>query len=656
MNTSKTKVEIDDYTNTGGLNLDSPTTKQAMLRLGVKRNELFKPSPSRIDKKKTSAERKIINMQDKGKFKLWRKTVKDIAQERNTILALKYIKTYESDGKKNSDIYRYKLGLGKKRTVDNSKLNLNESESLGKTPNENYQNNNESPSHPKIITLERAESPDYSELFPKIGSDKSPKFSSKQSRGASQSQKRTDFISKKHQAYSILKLKDMKKSSKSSRNLPKSRVEKYLRHPLTNFDHIDDEIVNKGIFDLKSSKASQIASLPYTSFCDLRSNSTLRTVSEGGGSKISRKRDLEIQKYCISELNRQNQLKEKANFDKRLKYHKEHTERLRKIKIDLQKKKRQKASENVKKMNHEIDKKLNKGYKDRMKEILNQKIIQPDGREKWIKDQIALQRKQRNLKEKEEKEIQDCFRKLQKLQNRQKNAEMRYRNNLSSKTYGGKDDYYQTQLRRLELTKKEEQEKKLKLFQYMSKENKHKECYDDLQRRKKWNQNKKNERREQKFKNVERNLDLQNQQRQKSVHKLRKKLLQGSNSAVIDLESQELKRAREEMKIENVRINQERAKRQLEYKKYKVIVKHVNGIRNKIKKKIDQDFEIQKKSYDAYQENLKMIKAQQKLDKIVKKGQINSKSMKKLISKADVQGKVIKRKHLQEDEGEGEEY
>lgn len=38
-------------------------------------------------------------MYDKNILKNWKKTVKDVTHERNTILALKYIKTYEASGK-----------------------------------------------------------------------------------------------------------------------------------------------------------------------------------------------------------------------------------------------------------------------------------------------------------------------------------------------------------------------------------------------------------------------------------------------------------------------------------------------------------------------------------------------------------------------------
>lgn len=147
--------------------------------------------------------------------------------------------------------------------------------------------------------------------------------------------------------------------------------------------------------------------LPYSGALKSDNSITIRGVSEGEKARTSRKRELEMKKYCIAELNRQNQIKEKENFSKRLKLHKEHTERLRKIKIEVQNQKRQKATEKVRKRDQEIDKKLTKGYKDRMKELLTHKTTQPDGRKKWIQDQILKKEREQESKLKEEAEMNE---------------------------------------------------------------------------------------------------------------------------------------------------------------------------------------------------------------------------------------------------------
>jgi hypothetical protein len=64
--------------------------------------------------------------------------------------------------------------------------------------------------------------------------------------------KKSQFISKQHQAYSILKYKESMNAPRTTRNQTQSRVESYHRLPMTTFDNIDDEIVNKNIFDMHS--------------------------------------------------------------------------------------------------------------------------------------------------------------------------------------------------------------------------------------------------------------------------------------------------------------------------------------------------------------------------------------------------------------------
>jgi hypothetical protein len=71
------------------LDLDSPTTKQAYLRLGFKRTELVAPKKTFVDNTATSTERKIAKLQNQNAKKQFMKAVKAVKNERNHILALK---------------------------------------------------------------------------------------------------------------------------------------------------------------------------------------------------------------------------------------------------------------------------------------------------------------------------------------------------------------------------------------------------------------------------------------------------------------------------------------------------------------------------------------------------------------------------------------
>lgn len=205
-----------------------------------------------LGKKTSSSARKIIKFEEKTNLKLWKNTVKDVTKERNTILALKMIKTYENEGKKSSDVYRHKLGLGSKQIKDN--VIENDNDSPNKVSVDNTLDTQEVNPISRIGTLDRAESPEMSELFPRIG-DRSHTVSSKRSGDISRNYKGNKVASKQHQAYSILKLKSMKKSPRAGRKVAQSRIESYHRQPLTTFDHVDDEIVDQGIFDIKSTRA-----------------------------------------------------------------------------------------------------------------------------------------------------------------------------------------------------------------------------------------------------------------------------------------------------------------------------------------------------------------------------------------------------------------
>lgn len=53
----------------------------------------------------------------------------------------------------------------------------------------------------------------------------------------------------------FLGFKKSNNSPKGVRKMAQSRIESNRRLPLTSFDHIDDEIIDKGIFDIHSNKA-----------------------------------------------------------------------------------------------------------------------------------------------------------------------------------------------------------------------------------------------------------------------------------------------------------------------------------------------------------------------------------------------------------------
>lgn len=63
-------------------------------------------------------------------------------------------------------------------------------------------------------------------------------------------------------------------------------------------------------------------------------------------------------------------------------------------------------------------------------------------------------------------------------------AERRYQANISSKTFSGRDEYLEKYERKLELSRREKKENDLKLLNYIQKERKHNEAYNDIQRRK----------------------------------------------------------------------------------------------------------------------------------------------------------------------------
>ena len=99
MSKKKKEQPEDPHKATGGLDLNSPTTKQAMLRLGIHKSELELPNRTPLDKLASSVEREVAKLQDNNKMGLFKKAVKAVKNERNHILALKYLKHYEVGGK-----------------------------------------------------------------------------------------------------------------------------------------------------------------------------------------------------------------------------------------------------------------------------------------------------------------------------------------------------------------------------------------------------------------------------------------------------------------------------------------------------------------------------------------------------------------------------
>ena len=94
------------------------------------------------------------------------------------------------------------------------------------------------------------------------------------------------------------------------------------------------------------------------------------TRSRGQGS-ISKKNEREIKNFLVSELNRQEQIKEISKSNAKFQQRQAETERLRQIKIAIVDKKRKKASEKKQKQIDEFEtKSYREGYKARVKEIL----------------------------------------------------------------------------------------------------------------------------------------------------------------------------------------------------------------------------------------------------------------------------------------------
>jgi len=221
------------------LDLNSPNTKQAMLRLGVSPEELKMPL-------------KGNNIDFKSEMKLYQKSIKSVKAARNYIIALKYVKTYEVSGRKTADVYRQKLGILNKYILDNGDkddiINKNEIEKEVEIDDN------------KSITKEDVDHyvhPLDSESFPQIR-ERSNTIHSKQSISILTNKKQSNFISKQHQAYSLLQLNSLKEL-KTQRRINQSRMESYQQMPFATVDDIDDQIASKGAKTLIRNYSQKIA-------------------------------------------------------------------------------------------------------------------------------------------------------------------------------------------------------------------------------------------------------------------------------------------------------------------------------------------------------------------------------------------------------------
>jgi len=207
-------------------------------------------------------------------------------KERNTILALKYLKTYESSGKKDSEIYRYKLGLDRRDLQENTSNSIIGQDSINKGADNQVDKEDDIVS--RNGTLETQEF--QNEFLPQIR-DRSQTIHSKTSDRNFKSIKTSRFISKQHQAYSIIRYKESKNSPQSIRKLALSRIESNHRNPLTSFDRYDDEILKAGGMNRSCRAASNQG---YSFRKKLKPKSSVQHSDRKSLNRISKKKDLEI--------------------------------------------------------------------------------------------------------------------------------------------------------------------------------------------------------------------------------------------------------------------------------------------------------------------------------------------------------------------------
>ena len=114
-----------------------------------------------------------------------------------------------------------------------------------------------------------------------------------------------------------------------------------------------------------------------------------------------------------------------------------------------------------------------------------------------------------------------------------------------------------------------------------------------------------------------------------------------------------MKRAKDVIKLSNVKINKERFKRQEDYKKLKVLIKHAKVLTNRLQNKINTEVKIQNNNFKTNFEILESINSQAKMNSVLRNLKLKSKSMQTMIQQADIQDQVIVKHH---DDEQQEEY
>jgi hypothetical protein len=153
---------------------------------------------------------------------------------------------------------------------------------------------------------------------------------------------------------------------------------------------------------------------------------------------------------------------------------------------------------------------------------------------------------------------------------------------------------------------------------------------------------------------VHRNLKKNEKERREKLKKSRLLESNCSSTSSHEEDSFEVRKAKAKLRFENVHANKERFKRQEDYKKYKILIKHAQGLTDRLRKKVNDEIKAQNSIYLTNIGNHDIETSQMKVDSLIKKAKINSKSMKELIEKSHLKEQVKQKKHLQEDEEEEE--
>lgn len=349
-------------------------------------------------------------------------------------------------------------------------------------------------------------------------------------------------------------------------------------------------------------------------------------MSKGDGG-LSKSASIAIWQQWVSELNRQQQVKETKVLEARFKEKQQQTERLRKIKIEIVDGKRKKAMQKKQKHEAELEK---RGYRDACKAILDNSsfISNPknkydsysyfdSNRQKWLHDQHEKQKREEAMKVRETKEVHEWLNKLSHIENKQEEATKRYQKKLVNKTYGGREDYQRTCQRKKNLEIQQKDFLNGKLQDYLEKQDKHNEAMKLVNQHKRWEKQQKMNKEQKRLDKVHENQQKLNKVRNRRIKLLkRNKSFDNSEMSVADINN-----SRQQI----VNRNKERLKRQLEYKKCKVLIKHAKGLTDRLKSKIE---------IEAKAQNLQLSDigaAHSKMEALLKKSKFNSKSMRSLV-------------------------